>query len=97
MAITNVNLASDQAGVLDVSWDAPSDTLRDYRVNWAKVGESFPSYKDNVRNAYPTSNSYAITDLDGGVRYKVKVRARFDEGGPGDWAEPVETDVASSS
>ena len=51
----------------------------------------------NVRNAYPTSNSYTITGFDGGVRYKVKVRARFDEGGPGDWAEPVETDVASSS
>ena len=57
--------------------DAPTKTPRDYRVNWARVGERFPTWTDLSGNAFPTSSSYTITGLDEGVRYKVKVRARF--------------------
>ena len=87
---------SNQPGVLEASWDVPSETPRDYRVSWAKVGESFRTWTDLSGNAFPTSPSYTITGLDEGVRYKVKVRARYN-GSAGDWTEPVKADVAGSS
>ena len=94
-AIGAVQLESNQPGVLEVSWDAPTETPRDYRVNWARVGENFPTWTDLSGNAFPTSSSYTITDLDQGVRYKVQVRARYD-GSAGDWSERVEAVVASA-
>ena len=40
-AIGAVRVESNQAGVLEVSWDAPTATPREYRVMWARVDESF--------------------------------------------------------
>ena len=88
-----VRLLSNQPGELQVSWDVPSETPHDYRIIWAKVGESFPSWRDDHGNAYPTSPSYTITGLDEGVRYKVSVRARYN-GSSGDFTEPFEVVVA---
>ena len=95
-AIGAVRVESNQAGELEVSWDAPTATPRDYRIMWARVDESFPSYRDNYGNAYPTSASYTITGLDEGVRYKVKVRARYDDN-PGDWSAQAEAVVAAAA
>ena len=95
-AVGAVRLESNQPGVLDVSWDAPTDTPRDYRVNWARVGENFPTWTDSSGNAFPTTSSYTITGLDQGVRYKVKVRARYD-GPPGAWSGIIEAVVASAA
>ena len=92
--IAAVRVESNQPGELAVSWDPPTESPRDYRVMWARVGESFPSYRDNDGNAYPTSSSHTITGLDQGVRYKVKVRARYSDN-PGDWSDQVEADVPS--
>ena len=92
--IAAVRVESNQPGELAVSWNPPTESPRDYRVMWARVGESFPSYRDNDGNAYPTSSSYTITGLDQGVRYKVKVRARYSDN-PGDWSDQVEADVPS--
>ena len=94
--IAAVRVESNQPGELAVSWNPPTESPRDYRVMWARVGESFPSYRDNDGNAYPTSSSYTITGLDQGVRYKVKVRARYSDN-PGDWSDQVEADVPSQS
>ena len=90
-----VRLVSSQPGELEVSWDAPAETPRDYRISWARVGESFLTWTDLSGNAFPTSASYTITGLEEGVRYKVKVRARFN-GSSGPWTEPVEADVAAA-
>ena len=95
-AIGAVRVESNQAGELEVSWDAPTATPREYRIMWARVDESFPSYRDNYGNAYPTSASYTITGLDEGVRYKVKVRARYDDN-PGDWSAQAEAVVAAAA
>ena len=93
--ISNVRLSSSQAGVLEVSWDAPGETPKDYRVAWAPVDGNFKTWTDLSGNAFPTSNSYNITGLDAGARYKVQVRARYHSGGPGDWHDVVEGDVAA--
>ena len=92
--ISSVTLLSDQPGVLEVSWNAPAAAPDDYRISWARVGEGFPYYA-NPGNAWPTSPSYRITDLDQGVRYKIRVRARYDGGG-GDWSEPVDAEVMAA-
>ena len=94
-AISTVRVESSQPGELEVSWDAPTDTPRDYRVNWARVGESFPTWTDLSGNSFPTSPSYTIIGVDEGVRYKVKVRARYN-GSSGPWTEPVEAAVAAA-
>ena len=44
-AISALTLTSDTPGVLDVSWDAPTGAApTDYRVNWARSGEDYPSW-----------------------------------------------------
>ena len=91
-AIAAVRLSSAIPGELSAEWDAPGETARDYRVSWAKVGEAFRTWTDLDYNAYPTAASLTISGLDGGSRYKVMVRARYD-GGAGPWTGEVEATV----
>ena len=93
--VGNVQLTSSQAGVLEVTWNAPAATPKDYRVSWAKVGDKFRTWTDLSGNAFPTSPSYTISGLEGGVRYKVRLRARYHEGRAGDWSAVYEADVAA--
>ena len=76
-AVSGLTLTSDAPGTLAMSWDVPDQTPTDYRVNWAKSAEDFPSYTESDGNAYPTTNSHTVTGLDEGVEYKVRVRARY--------------------
>ena len=75
-----------------MEWDAPGEAARDYRVSWAKVGEAFRTWTDLDYNAFPTAASLTISGLEGGSRYKVMVRARY-EGGAGPWTGEVESTV----
>ena len=72
------------------------DTPRDFRVNWALEGEEFPTWVDLSGNAFPTTPSYTITNLEPGRLYKVRVRARYD-GPPGAWSDTVEAVVAPAA
>ena len=91
-AIAAVRLSSSNPGELSVDWDAPGETARDYRVSWAKVGEAFRTWTDLDYNAFPTAASLTVSGLEGGSRYKVMVRARY-EGGAGPWTGEVESTV----
>ena len=93
-AISALTLTSDSPGTLDVSWEAPTGAApTDYRVNWARSDEDYPSWTDNAANLHPTTTSQQLTDLDEGVEYKVRVRARYYDGAraenpwSGPWAE----------
>ena len=77
-AIEGLRVRSIHPGELDVSWDAPADTPLDYRLSWARAGQNFPVQHDEPGNAYPTNPSHVITGLNQGVRYQVRVRARYD-------------------
>ena len=91
-AIAAVRLSSANPGELSVEWDRPSEPARDYRVSWAKANESFRTWTDLEYNAFPTSASYTISGLEGGARYKVLVRARYD-GDAGPWTGEFEATV----
>ena len=62
---------------------------------YARIDEDYKTWTDLSGNAFPTSTSITLTGLDQGVRYKVKVRARYN-GSSGDWSQQYEADVASS-
>ena len=72
-----------------MSWNAPTGAApTDYRVNWARSGEDYPSWTDNTANLHPTTTSQQLTGLDEAVEYKVRVRARYHDGPwSGPWAE----------
>ena len=78
--ISGLVLSSDTPGTLAVSWDASSPAPTDYRVNWAKSDESYPSWKSEAGNRYPTATSLELTGLDYGIEYKVRARARYHQG-----------------
>ena len=82
--------AGDQTGTLDITWDAhpqTSKTLSDYRVTWTPDGQAFKSNDQTDWYAHPTTNEVTITGLDAGAAYKVRVRARYDDGRKSSWSE----------
>ena len=66
-----------------LTWD-PADPLpTDYRIDIAKAGENFTSWRVDERHAYPpgTATSVAFaSDLAAGADYKVRMRARYYRG-----------------
>ena len=91
-AINGLALSSDSPGTLVVSWDMPSPAPSDYRVDWAKSGESYQSYKVDEGHLYPegSATTVTITDLEAGTEYKVRMRARYNQGEHADspWSGP---------
>lgn len=94
-SIGAVRVASPRPGALEVSWNAPPDAPLDYHLTWARAGESFPTTSDDPGNAFPTTASFLITGLDQGVRYQVRVRARYQSSESG-WSPVAEAVVASA-
>ena len=98
-AIANLQLTSTSAGELTVSWDAASPTPTDYRVDWAKSGEDYKSWKVDEGHVYPTpdATTTTITDLGHDTEYKIRMRARYYKGEHegkswgGPWAEATIT------
>ena len=87
--VVGFTLSSTESGTIEITWDAPGETPRDYRVAWAKAGENFLPKSDLAGNAFPTSSGHTVTNLDEGEEYQVKVRARYNGGGSGDWSDVV--------
>ena len=95
-SIGAVRVASPQPGALEVSWNAPADAPLDYHLNWARAGEQFLTASDEPGNAFPTTASFLIAGLDQGVRYQVRVRARY-QGSESSWSAAAEAVVASAA
>ena len=93
--VYRLTLSSTESGVIEAIWDAPDNTPADYRISWAKTGESFRTWTDLTGNAFPTGTSHTISGLEDGEEYTVKVRARYD-GTAGDWSDGVTVTVAGT-
>ena len=81
-AVANLQLSSTTAGTLTVSWDAASPVPTDYRVDWAKSGEDYKSWKVDEGHVYttPDDTTATITDLSHDTEYKIRMRARYYRG-----------------
>ena len=93
--IGRITLDSAAPGTIDASWEAPAEDPANYRIMWAKVGEPFRTWTDPTGNAFPTIPSHAITDLEEGAEYKVKIRAAY-AGTSGGWSGELTVTVAGS-
>ena len=93
-AIATVTLFGGASGVLEVAWSQPPETPRDYRVNWARTDQDYPTWQDPDGNAFPVIPTYTITGLEPGRTYRVRVRARY-ENGPGEWSDQFEALLAA--
>ena len=93
--IYHLTLTSTESGVIEAVWDVPGEAPVDYRISWAKTGESFRAWTDLTGNAFPTGASHTISDLEEGEEYKVMVRARYD-GTSGDWSNESTVTVAGT-
>ena len=93
--IAGLTLNSTTPGTILAFWDVPNEAPADYRISWAKAGESFRTWTDLSGNAFPTDASHTITNLEEGEEYKVVVRARYD-GTSGDWSSEVAVTVAGT-
>ena len=101
-SITGLTLARGEPGILTVTRDAVDPPPGDYRVNWAEADEEFPSWRDCDGNAFPTSTAYTVSNLEPGVEYKVRVRARYFDGSgnrvrSGPWSVVVRLAVAAQT
>ncbi len=94
--IGSITLVSSTPGTIQASWVAPAEPPANYRITWAKAGEVFPSWTDQMGNAFPTEPSWTITGLEGGERYKVKVRASY-SGTAGDWSGELAITVVGAT
>ena len=87
--VTRFTLTSPEPGQLVAAWTAPqADHADDYRVSWAKQDQDWPSWRDEDRNAHPTTTTHTINGLDHGTDYKVRVRARLEQNTSSPWSGP---------
>ena len=81
--VRELRLSSPARGMLRISWSHAEPAPTDYHVSWAKLSEDFPPPSDAAGNAYPKVASHVVTGLDEGTMYKVRVRARHQDGSDG--------------
>ena len=79
-AIGSPTATDDNAGGLVIAWEAPQaphDAPTDYRVNWAKSDDDYPSYAEEHGNAHPATPTHTLEGLDQDTEYKIRIRARY--------------------
>ena len=95
--IGNLSLESPESGKIVATWSHPTERPTDYRVSWAKSNEDYLPWDNPAGSAATTNTSYNLTELDPGIIYKVRVRARYRDGDDadspwsGDWTEGTVT------
>ena len=81
--IPSINLDSNEAGQLIITWATPEQAPTDYRIIWANTNLGFPSYsaanEPERGNEYPLVdvNTLTLSDLTPGDSYKVQIRSRY--------------------
>ena len=79
-AIGSPTATDDNAGRLVIAWQAPQaphDAPTDYRVNWARSDDDYPSYTEEHGNAHPATPTHTLEGLDRDTEYKIRIRARY--------------------
>ena len=79
-AIGSPTATDDNAGGLVIAWQAPQaphDAPTDYRVNWARSDDDYPSYTEEHGNSHPATPTHTLEGLDRDTKYKIRIRARY--------------------
>ncbi len=94
-AIRGLALLSDQPGQLQVFWIPPETLPLDYRLDWSRSDQPYPDQATDQNRAFPpgSSTSMRLSDLEPGVEYKLRIRARYD-GWLGPWSDDARVLVA---
>ena len=94
--ISRITLNSAAPGTIHATWDVPGEAPANYRVSWAKTGESYLPLTNSTGNTFPSVPSQTITGLEEGGEYRVKVLAGYGDTA-GDWSGDVIITVARST
>ncbi len=103
-SIENLRLSSENPGELTIAWDLPEPAPSDYRISWAEESLKYQSFKaDNAAdrgNEYPkgVTTTITLTGLTEAATIKIRMRARYETGDPGDgpWSGPWSTTTAGT-
>ena len=94
--IIRITLSSAAPGTIHATWDVPGEAPANYRVSWAKTGESYLPLTNSTGNTFPSVPSQTITGLEEGGEYRVRVLAGYGDTA-GDWSGDVIITVARST
>ena len=94
--ISRITLNSTAPGTIHATWDVPGEAPANYRVSWAKTGESYLPLTNSTGNTFPSVPSQTITGLEEGGEYRVRVLAGYGDTA-GDWSGDVIITVARST
>ena len=94
--ISRITLSSAAPGTIHATWDVPGEAPANYRVSWAKTGESYLPLTNSTGNTFPSVPSQTITGLEEGGEYRVRVLAGYGDTA-GDWSGDVIITVARST
>ena len=94
--ISRITLSSAAPGTIHATWDVPGEAPANYRVSWAKTGESYLPLTNSAGNTFPSVPSQTITGLEEGGEYRVRVLAGYGDTA-GDWSGDVIITVARST
>ena len=72
-----LRLQSLTPGELRVEWTVPEAPPADYRVTWGAADEPLAGWSDGSGNAYVGGTALTLHQLEPGVEYQVRVRARY--------------------
>ena len=94
--ISRITLSSAAPGTIHATWDVPGEAPANYRVSWAKTGESYLPLTNSAGNTFSSVPTQTITGLEEGGEYRVKVLAGYGDTA-GDWSGDVIITVARST
>ena len=88
--ITGLTLTSSRPGHLWVSWDEANPAPTEYRLNWAPLGEPFPSWnsRDGGNLWLPRTQQDFSSLVNAGVTYKLQMRAIYRDDPENRWSGP---------
>ena len=89
-------MTSSGAGRLWIEWDEPDPAPSGYRLNWARVGRSFPAAGSSGGGniSYPYNEINFSNLVNRGTTYKLRVRALYNADPDNSWSGPW-SDVAT--
>ena len=97
-AVTGLSVTDgDNAGEVDVAWDAHPASAQDYRLAWTPRGRASKAGPTQTGTTTPPGPSHTVNGLDEGVTYRFRVKARFSQSPNSNWSAVVTLTTAQTA